>query len=152
MQLSTNRVNFTTSSVAQFNYARFLTKSSSTQKGISDIVNVLGVHCDGFAAFEKTRSVISWRLANKVRILRKSRALVLFVPPKKVKFKIDKPESWCRIELTHMKLYCGFISTECNFWTGEIMCFFKNKTLKYYTIVDFTNESRGKDELKVISK
>lgn len=151
MQLSTNRVNFTQSSVAQFNYARFLTKSSSTQKGIADIVTVLGVHSDGFPVLDKSLSVIS-RLETKIRKSGKNRAVVLFVPPKKVRFKIYRPESWFQLELTHVKLYCGHIYYECNFRTGEIMCFFKNNTPQCSNIINLCYGSRGKKELNIISK
>lgn len=152
MQLTTSRMNFTTSSVAQFNYARFLTKSLSPQKGITDIVTVLGIHSDGFAALDKTLSFISRRLQCKIKILRKKRALVLFVPLKKMRFNSHKPESWFRIELTQMKLYCGHISVECDFRTGEIMCNCENNVTRCYNIIYFCNGITGKKALKNLCK
>lgn len=152
MQLTTNRMNFTTSSVAQFNYARFLTKSQSPQKGITDIVTVLGIHSDGFAALDKTLSFISRRLQCKIKKIRKKRALVLYVPLTKVRFNSHKPESWFRIELNQMELHCGHISVECDFRTGEIMCNCANNVVRCYSIIYFCTGSSGKKLLTIISK
>lgn len=152
MQLSTNRMNFTTSSVAQFNYARFLIKSQSTQKGITDIVTVLGVHSDGFAALDKTLSFISRRLQCKVKKIRKKRALVLFVPLKKVRFNGHKPESWFRIELMQVKLYCGHFSIECDFRTGEVMCIYENNVARCHNIFYFYIGKSEKKMVPIISK
>lgn len=52
MRLSTNRVNFTNSYVAQFNYVKFLCKYQSKRKGIQDIVTILGLHSDEIASYD----------------------------------------------------------------------------------------------------
>lgn len=152
MQLATNRMNFTTSSVAEFNYARFLIKSQSAEKGIADIVTVLGVHSDSFAALDKTLSFISRRFQCKIKKIRRKRALVLFVPLKKVKFNSLKHESWFRIELIPVKLYCGRFTIEYNFRTGEIMWVCENNVTRCFIIICYCNGLREKKVIKIISK
>lgn len=93
MQLSTNRVNFTSASIAQLNYAKFLCKSGSTQKGIEDIVSILGLHRDNFSR-EKRLNVVSRRLRSTARGIKNKRALVPFESPKKVFFNFVKPVTW----------------------------------------------------------
>lgn len=143
MQLPTNRVNFTTSSVAQFNYARFLTKSQSPQKGITDIVTVLGVHSDSFAALDKTL------FQCKIKKITRNRSLVLFVPLKNVEFNIRKPKNWFRIKLTQVRHF----SIECDFQTGEMIWISDNNVAQCCdNIIYYCNWSREKKMFKNVCK
>lgn len=95
MQLSTNRVNFTNASVAQFNYVKFLSQFRSRKNGVQDIGNILRLHNNGFALKGGFTTKVKFRRAVS-KCLHKNRALVLYVAQKKLIMKIPKCLQWYR--------------------------------------------------------
>ncbi|XP_049867761.1 protein cappuccino-like isoform X2 [Pectinophora gossypiella] len=122
MQLSASRVHFTSSSVAQFNYVRFLGKTGSTQRGIEDIVTVLGLHNDNSASLDKTLAFVSKRLRCKIRRLRNRRALV-HIPVKKINFNFQKSIEWFIFVIFAITLDTREIKFVCDWKIGTVMCF-----------------------------
>ncbi|XP_061704106.1 formin-2-like isoform X1 [Cydia pomonella] len=76
MQLATNRVNFTSSSRAHFNYVKLLSKYRDAQEGIQGIVTILGLHNEEYTAFAE------YKFIPKNFTVKFTRALVLYVPRK----------------------------------------------------------------------
>lgn len=98
MQLSTNRVNFTTASVAQFNYMKFLSQfRSKDKKDVQDIVTILGLHTDDVATFDKF--YISDYAAPKYYCVLENRTRQSLVPyvTKKLSFNIEKTSKWFHV-------------------------------------------------------
>lgn len=87
MQFSTNRVHFTASSVAQFNYAKFVNKSRGTRLDVvQDIVTVLGLHDEKFTLKNNNNrngEIITNNIPNKssCRVLCKKIRMLEFKDP-----------------------------------------------------------------------
>lgn len=142
MQLSTNRVNFTSASISQLNYAKFLCKSGSTQKGIEDIVTILGLHRDNFSR-EKRLNVVSRRLRSTARRLRNKGALVPFVPPKNVKFNFEKPVSWYIVVVFALYNENCEIQLMCDLRTGVLKMCFRERRADYTICLHIVNFTRN---------
>lgn len=94
MQLSTNRVNFTSSSVAQINYVEFLNKSRTTKKGVQDIVTILGLHTDeAFSYNTQKKTKLLWQ-RSVTRCLKNKYAVMAYVPLKSLKINFEKTLRW----------------------------------------------------------
>ncbi|KAI8422362.1 hypothetical protein MSG28_006223 [Choristoneura fumiferana] len=98
MQLSTNRVNFTNSSIAQFNYVKFLSKHRDTQDGINDIVTILGLHTEEHTAFETEFKFTSKSDPVIIDIVNTNKELMVYEPKKQpsITFFYDIPVQWFR--------------------------------------------------------
>ncbi|XP_021203910.2 protein cappuccino isoform X2 [Bombyx mori] len=99
MQISTSRVNFTSSSVAQINYVEFVNKFRTTKKGVQDIVTILGVHTEDVFTKTKKKSPKSlWRLSLDKCLIKKSKqnqlALVKCVPLQRIKVNFERTLEW----------------------------------------------------------
>lgn len=93
MQFSTNRVNFTPSSIAQFNYAKFLQKKRrASPSNVQDIVTVLGLHHENVFIFNDTDTLLNLRKrknASRSRILvHSNNSVVVYRNGKKIKYTI----------------------------------------------------------------
>ncbi|XP_026732319.1 formin-2-like isoform X2 [Trichoplusia ni] len=138
MQLSTNRVNFTNSTVAQFNYVEFLSQYRSRRRGTHNYGNILRLHNDDVAS-----SVVETESSTKIKFhrflskcLKYKRALVLYVPPKKLTTKVPKTSQWYRYVI--FVLYKGnqIILVQCDIkmLSIEIQVFLRSKTTVLCTI------------------
>lgn len=98
MQLSTNRVNFTNSSIAQFNYVKFLNKHRDTQEGINDIVTILGLHTEEHTAFETEIKFTSKSDPLILNTVNANKKLIVYVPKKEpsINFLYNIPVQWFR--------------------------------------------------------
>lgn len=97
MQLSTSRMNFTTSSVAQFNYVQFVNKFRSSRKNFQDIVTVLGLHTDDIQILN-LEELKEKRVRHNLVSKREKRNLDLVLyRVKKMTFQIRKTALWFRI-------------------------------------------------------
>lgn len=114
MQLSTNRVNFTNSSVAQFNYVTFLSQFRSRRKGVQDIGNIVRLHNDDFALLKAEVSPKIKLLRAVSKCLINNRALVLYVPPKKLKMFAPKTMQWYRFQMLVLKRENYKVHLECD--------------------------------------
>ncbi|XP_075974205.1 formin protein cappuccino isoform X2 [Anticarsia gemmatalis] len=127
MQLSTNRVNFTNTSVAQFNYVTFLSQFRSRKKGVQDIGSVLRLHNDDFA-------LMSAGFAPKIKFQRavskcfpSNRALVVYVPQKKLTMNVPKSLQWYRFVMFVLNRENQKIQIECDMKMSviEVNVYFK---------------------------
>lgn len=73
MQFSTNRL----TSVAHYNYVKFLSKNRTARKRVQDIVTILGLHSDDPAPFSPKNNVNFYYVYEKWT--KKNSALVLYV-------------------------------------------------------------------------
>lgn len=131
MQISTNRVNFTNSSVAHFNYVKFLGQQRSTEKGVQDIVTILGLHTDEITLSTGLVSA-SRRLRSASRKLKK-RTLAL-VPISKFYYKIERTVQWYQSVLFVMNSNRQRIKVECDIRIGIVTMECKLKTKYVITI------------------
>ncbi|XP_013179598.1 PREDICTED: formin-2 isoform X2 [Papilio xuthus] len=104
MQLATSRVNFTNSSVAQYNYVKLLNKPNSAERGVHNIVTVLGLHSDDFALVDFDTKVKRARrkLFRKTQLLDDDRTLVPYVR-KTLTINMDRAVEWFRIVIFNTK-------------------------------------------------
>ncbi|KAI5638817.1 formin-like domain-containing protein [Phthorimaea operculella] len=151
MQLATSRVNFTTTSVAQFNYAQFLRHQGTTHKGVEDIVNVLGIHSEDFATLDKTLAFITKKLRSKIRILRNKRALLA---EKTVKFNFEKSIEWFLFLVLVIQFENHQIRIICDWKTGTTtMCFWQMLLNWFMSSVSENNHLKhlhSSQDLKII--
>lgn len=98
MQLSSNRVYFTYSSVSQYNYGKFLSHPRGTSvEGINDIVTVLGLHRKD-TCYSKSTVVVGKKWRSKASRLRVLKSIVPYKPLKRLKFNCDTTQ-WFRGQL-----------------------------------------------------
>lgn len=118
MQLSTSRVNFTNTSVSQLNYVKFLSKRSS-QKGVQDIVTILGLHTDDATTFCVTNT--SEEKLCLVHAVEKIHYWSL-VPyhPKQLKYNFIRPSEWFKTVLL-VENHSNYVTRiECDLRSGTI--------------------------------
>lgn len=104
MQLATSRVNFTNSSVAQYNYVKLLNKPNSAERGVHNILTVLGLHSDDFALVDLDTKVRRARrkFYRKTTLLENDRTLVPYVR-KTMTINMDRAVEWFRIVIFNTK-------------------------------------------------
>ncbi|XP_026752070.2 formin-2-like isoform X2 [Galleria mellonella] len=116
MQLSASRVNLTNSSVAHFNYVKFLSHRYTEEKSAQDVVSIFGLHSEEFVTINA--GLVSQRIRSTAKRNKNRRALVLYVPPKILTLNFNKPEHWYNfIMLTVAKKYYT-IKIQCNLKSG----------------------------------
>lgn len=138
MQLSTNRVNFTNSTVAQFNYVEFLSQFRSRRRGTHNYGNILRLHNDdvAFSAVE-TESSTKIKFQHVLsKCLKYKRALVLYVPPKNLTSNIPKSSQWYRYVIFVLYKRNQIILVQCNLkmLSIEIQVYLRSKTTVLCTI------------------
>lgn len=126
MQLSTSRVNFTNTSVSQFNYVKFLSKFRSSRKDVHDLNTILGLHYVDLSHYD----IISdddplLKHEHQPSCQSKNiNSLVPFLHPKKLKFKVEKNPQWHKCVVLHVKR---------NGYVMEISCDLRTRTMDLYT-------------------
>lgn len=115
MQISTSRVNFTNSSVAHFNYVKFLGQHRSAEKGVQDIVTILGLHTDEITI--NTGLVSAARRFRSASRRSRKRDWVL-VALNTLRFKIERSSQWCRSVIITMKSERQRVKVECDLAIG----------------------------------
>ncbi|CAH2076213.1 unnamed protein product, partial [Iphiclides podalirius] len=80
MQLATSRVHFTSSSIAQCNYVRLLNKHQSAERGIHNIVTLLGLHSEDLTYLDFDTKLSSFfKVDNQKEIVERQMLLNWFV-------------------------------------------------------------------------
>lgn len=142
MQLSTNRVNFTNNSVAQFNYVTFLSQFRSRRKGLQDIGNIVRLHNDDFALLKAEVSP-KYKLLQTSKCVKNDRALVLYVRQKKLRLNATKHLQWYRFQMFVLNSENHKVHIECDLIMAamEVQVYIRVET----TVVCELNLSRGCD-------
>lgn len=140
MQLSTSRVNFTSSSVAHFNYVRFLSKRGSIN-GISDIATVLGLHSENFT--KSFPFILSKKLRRLSRSFKNTCTVIVHVPSKKLKINIRKSKKWFSFIVVALNKKYIRIEIECDLRTGITMCVCKINKSGYFYVFRFKKNFMG---------
>lgn len=147
MQISTNRVNFTNSSVAHFNYVKFLGQQRSTEKGVQDIVTILGLHTDEITL--NTGLVSASRRYRSASRRLKKRTLAL-VSVKKLYFKMLKTVQWYRSVLLVLNCDRQRIKVKSDLRIGIITMEFELKALYVFSIRRYsqmhTHQSKWRED------
>lgn len=128
MQLSTNRVNFTNTSVSQFNYVKFLSKfRSSRHRDVQDIKTILGLHSEDLSYYDiisVAGAIIKPKYQRALSKYKNNKSIVPFVSSKKLKFYVEKCFLWYQCVIVVVKRD-GFVT--------EISCDLKTRTMKLCT-------------------
>lgn len=128
MQLSTNRVNFTNSSVSQFNYVKFLSKFRSSHKDVHDLNTILGLHSavdiSDYDIISDVNVLLEPKYKRAIWQNKNSKSLVPFVSRKKLKFYGEKYCQWYK---------CVILFVKNEDFVVEISCDLKTRTMKLYT-------------------
>ncbi|XP_030027501.2 formin-2 isoform X2 [Manduca sexta] len=120
MHFSANRVNFTSSSVAQINYVEFLNKFRSTKQGIQDIVTILGVHTDDvFSSGTKKTPKALWR-RSFYKCIKKKDSLVPYTRVKKLKFQFGRTSQWLSVAVLVINKSNSKMYINCDLKVGLI--------------------------------
>lgn len=119
MQLSTNRVNFTNTSVAQFNYVTFLSHFRSRKKGVQDIGNIVRLHNDGYTTLKGFSLKTKFQRAVS-KCLEKNRAVVLYVR-RKLRINVPQDLQWYRFVIFVLNKGNEKIVFECDMRTCVII-------------------------------
>ncbi|XP_028175572.1 protein cappuccino isoform X2 [Ostrinia furnacalis] len=141
MQISTNRVNFTNSSVAHFNYVKFLGQHRIADKGVQDIVTILGLHTDEITI--NTGLVSAARRFRSASRRAKKCAWVL-VPLKKLSYRIERTTQWCKTVILVMNSERQRIKVESDLAIGVL-------TMEYEVTSSYVISIRNSMLQKVMS-
>ncbi|CAG9785527.1 unnamed protein product [Diatraea saccharalis] len=135
MQFATSRVNFTNSSIAHFNYVKFFGQHSCPEKGVQDIVTILGLHSDEITSINTGLVSASRRHRSASRRL-KRRALVI-VPQRKLNFTLHKPVRWSKSVIVIVNDERRKIKVECDLRTGIVTMKYNVKSVYIFTLMDY---------------
>lgn len=122
MRLAANRVNLTSSSIAQCNYVKLLDKHQSTEKGIHNIVTLLGLQSDDLTYLDFDTKVRRKRrrLFRKSTSLRSNWEIVQYVV-RRLSIRVNRTVKWYRVAVikTRRKFYQTIV--ECDLKSGVII-------------------------------
>lgn len=126
MQLSTNRVNFTTTTVAQFNYMKFLSQfRSKDKKDVQNIVTILGLHTDDVAIFDISECEYEEPKQCSALESRVFKSLIPYVT-KKLSFNLSRNSNWSLVEFDlykNTKIICDFKTMALTMVLSESKCY-----------------------------
>lgn len=139
MQLSTNRVNFTSSSVAHFNYIKLLS-TRYRENNINDIVSVLGLQTDEVVTIKA--GYASQRQRSRSRRKNREQDLMVFAQPKKLTMKFSKQRLWYRVPVVVVNQKCYVFRVVCDLRTSVIEISVETKSSVVYVLGHHTSDSK----------